>query len=735
MSGIQNSRPTRRLRDRWKSPAGRVALAFLVLVGVGLVYLVLAPWFEIGGVAAPAVTTIQTIRLDQGWDETTSRRYHHTSQGTRILPSAWFCALEQPVLTPLAVQKLSDPNYLGRFGFVYDDADPGAVGEVMPIGFAIEEGFHAPYANPPVSRPTRMVGLTCAACHTGRLDVRLDDGTTKGVLIDGGSAMIDLASFQDATGRALLYTTIFPQRFNRFARAVLKADRRNGDPAKEALRLEVWQYVASGLSNQDYARDHKLVPVAAGFSRTDALGLIGNRVFGVMAEENQVVTDAPVNFPHLWDTPWFDWVQYNASIRTPLARNVGEALGVGAAVNLDPRKDTLYRSTVNVPNLVWMEDLVGGLEPFQGLHPPRWADMVARVFGSAEKAPAEYRLDTSRAALGRELYHHRCAGCHLPPRDELEAALASQGDVSRWFTAPDPATGKRFLKLPVIDLHVIGTDPNQALNFHRRVAVSPFPKPTGVPGLNWSETISAEDGLFRITSHIRLVALRGAGLLAPLSETDAAKRKAFNDDPKRQAGRLAWDRFRSVAPQLDVGEGNAVDLGVGKTGVIAANLGYKARPLDGVWATPPYFHNGSVASLDQVLQPASKRDARLHLGARRFDPTHVGYLPDQPRRGSETDASKPGNHNTGHEFRDLTLEEIERARLAPRPLFLEREVRWAHLFGVTPSALALMSREERQQRLHEASVQALKVFPIKGVLGPELTVEERRQLVEFLKSL
>ena len=27
-------------------------------------------------------------------------------------------------------------------------------------------------------------------------------------------------------------------------------------------------------------------------------------------------------------------------------------------------------------------------------------------------------------------------------------------------------------------------------------------------------------------------------------------------------------------------------------------LAYKARPLNGIWATPPYLHNGSVPTID-----------------------------------------------------------------------------------------------------------------------------------------
>ena len=32
-------------------------------------------------------------------------------------------------------------------------------------------------------------------------------------------------------------------------------------------------------------------------------------------------------------------------------------------------------------------------------------------------------------------------------------------------------------------------------------------------------------------------------------------------------------------------------------------LGYNARPLNGIWATAPYLHNGSVRSLYQFLPP------------------------------------------------------------------------------------------------------------------------------------
>jgi hypothetical protein len=51
---------------------------------------------------------------------------------------------------------------------------------------------------------------------------------------------------------------------------------------------------------------------------------------------------------------------------------------------------------------------------------------------------------------------------------------------------------------------------------------------------------------------------------------------------------------------------------------------YRARPLNGVWATAPYLHNGSVPSLYWMLMPAAERPTQFCLGARDFDPKHVG---------------------------------------------------------------------------------------------------------------
>jgi cytochrome c peroxidase len=73
---------------------------------------------------------------------------------------------------------------------------------------------------------------------------------------------------------------------------------------------------------------------------------------------------------------------------------------------------------------------------------------------------------------------------------------------------------------------------------------------------------------------------------------------------------------------------------------------YKARPLNGIWATAPYLHNGSVPNLDELLKPASKRVTSFKVGSREFDPIKVGLVDDG---NFNFDTKQVGNTNVGHD--------------------------------------------------------------------------------------
>ena len=48
---------------------------------------------------------------------------------------------------------------------------------------------------------------------------------------------------------------------------------------------------------------------------------------------------------------------------------------------------------------------------------------------------------------------------------------------------------------------------------------------------------------------------------------------------------------------------------------LRGELAYKVRPLNGVWATPPYLHNGSVPTVDALLGSPSKNGRRNSISA------------------------------------------------------------------------------------------------------------------------
>ena len=86
---------------------------------------------------------------------------------------------------------------------------------------------------------------------------------------------------------------------------------------------------------------------------------------------------------------------------------------------------------------------------------------------------------------------------------------------------------------------------------------------------------------------------------------------------------------------------------------------YKARPLDGIWATAPYLHNGSVPNLYEVLLPSEERSKTFHTGSRKFDTEKVGFETGPSEGSYEVDTSVPGSMNIGHDF-GATLEDADR---------------------------------------------------------------------------
>jgi len=85
---------------------------------------------------------------------------------------------------------------------------------------------------------------------------------------------------------------------------------------------------------------------------------------------------------------------------------------------------------------------------------------------------------------------------------------------------------------------------------------------------------------------------------------------------------------------------------------------YKARSLNGIWATAPYLHNGSVRTMRQLLLPVEtddetlsgkkrlSRDKTFKVGSREYDPDVMGFKNEGEY---ELNTELPGNLRTGHE--------------------------------------------------------------------------------------
>jgi mono/diheme cytochrome c family protein len=496
----------------------------------------------------------RVIDLAQGWSEDQQQWFWFTSQGSRIVPYDWFLALEQAEST----EPFRSDAHMGALRYLVAEPSP-ANPDGLPVGFA---------KDPDPGTGQAWVGLTCAACHTTQIDYQ---GT--GMRIDGGPTMADTFGFFDALVAAMEATADDDAKLERFARQVLGEG--YGPESAEALRQELRSAAGVLGKRQDMDRPEH----AYGYARLDAFGAIFNQVLGadLGVEENYKPSNAPVSYPFLWDTPQSDLVQWNGSAPNagagPLARNVGEVLGVFGQVSVEPDNGLEgYPSSTRSAALGRLE------ETLDDLWSPLWP---------AEVLPA---IDAARASRGGEVFQQQCASCH---------ATIDRTDPKRRVTA---------VMTPVDE---IGTDPTMADNFVSR---------TGRTG-----------------------PLEGHKVMVVFGPTFGEEATGFDLLENVVVGTILGHKLADVEAILD----EYIKV---KRAATFDPRSYKARSLNGIWATAPYLHNGSVPNLWELLQPEEARVKQFYLGSREFDPVHVGFQTAPFEGGFSFDATLPGNSNAGHTY-------------------------------------------------------------------------------------
>jgi cytochrome c peroxidase len=576
----------------------------------------------------------------QGWSNAQRIAWYTASQGSRLIPQAWLHALEQPDST----RTFLEPEYLASFRYLpnptagWTSPDPSCpYDKALPLGFPVDCQSDSDFAE--VNTKLRWktgqsdkepwVGLNCSACHTAEITYK---GTN--IRVDGGPTIADFQSFTEALDTALKQTASDPGKFSRFAAKVLGPNAAAADTALLTQALAIrngWNSRLATLNDTGGLR--------YGFARLDAIGHIFNKVSMLatpasIAHQTANPSDAPVSYPFLWNVPQLDKVEWNGiapninvnDLRAgALVRNTGEVIGVFADVTVAKNSGLIpqgYVSSINMGNLVGMETALTSLKP------PTW--------------PASFPpVNAALATKGKPLFEARCAGCHTVP------SLA--GDLTEKF--------KVTLQPVLAGSDPAGTDMWMACNALLDSANSGAFEGNKAQFFG-SETIPASAPSFTLTSNASLGAILGKkpDLAANALEGIFGYAKGLPLPGQIFAVGLTPKQARAAACK-----------GFKEPDPANPKLVYKGRPLQGIWATAPYLHNGSVPNLWEILLPPAKRSSDFNLGTREFDPKLVGYVTTPSADNSfvfhthdASGAPLDGNSNAGHDYNNAGLSDDDR---------------------------------------------------------------------------
>ena len=204
-------------------------------------------------------------------------------------------------------------------------------------------------------------------------------------------------------------------------------------------------------------------------------------------------------------------------------------------------------------------------------------------------------IDREKARRGKNLFVPLCSGCH---------------NVWPYAWTEPNKYGKRFVLVGLVPQSLVGTDRGQFDNL-RPYAITSQLAPYLPPPLKDEEIVPTGE----LYISLQKLILDSALARFKLSEAEFANLIGYRELP-------------TPPPAMGV---------------------YKAAPRDGVWATPPFLHNGSVPNLYEMLLPARERTKKFYVG-REFDPVKVGLDTSGKSGTFLLDTELRGNSNAGHSF-------------------------------------------------------------------------------------
>jgi hypothetical protein len=605
--------------------------------------------------------------LNQGWDPSESLRFYNTTIGSNLLPTDFFLALEVADSNTL----FKDPQVFDRYRFLPQKPtffNP----EGLAVGF-VKDTF----------QDKSYIGFTCAACHTGQINYH-----GKAIRIDGGASLADYEGYLNALYQSLNKTQENPEKKKRFIERVLSINNDYSDPIQ--IESDLKRYSNKILNNLRVNYSN----VEPGYARLDMLGHINNKVAQLItpyqkvkhvltivkdASGKDLLTDgqinkvlegiptiplndvhygalfarlqspktgypnlsqknilrissnlfptsnAPVSIPALWDSTQSDFLMWDGRIQSAgigsFASNVQKSAAVFASVDIAAEENgdgnfslSAYltgNSMVKISALKLLSSIDQGnlnrLEAqLESLKSPTW--------------PVEFGvIDPNKSKRGERIYATHCIDCH------------NVGKRSNYGHS----------KTEMVDMPSIGTDSSAAMaNFQK-----------GYSGILEDTIQQVPNGNIRV-GRTEYRSVLAAGLTKVLIATPDSGQSFFHRFFENLS-LMSLSFFRNVSvPVLN-----------------DSSAAYKARPLNGVWATAPYLHNGSVPSLYELLLPPKPLDSEVQandqfrpdvfmLGSREFDPIKVGYK-SSGYDGFKFNTLILGNTNSGHLY-GTQLSEVDR---------------------------------------------------------------------------
>jgi hypothetical protein len=401
-----------------------------------------------------------------------------------------------------------------------------------------------------------------------------------------------------------------------------------------------------------------------GPARLDAVTMILNRLTGLdigpapdhIIQSNIRLADTPVRYPFVWNAPIQDKTQWpgfadNGNALLGLSRNYGEVLGVFA--DFYPKKapwrilgyDYLEQNSANFDGLKALENLV------KKIGPPAWPWKEGK-----------WAVNAKLAAQGKQIYESQtktesggCAACHGIHKGE------PRGLNKTWATP----------------LCYVGTDAKEFDLFALTVDTGVLAG-AKIPFLE--QPLKAKD-----ENAVKVLSLVGMGTLLQYTKSPKTLDLELKAQTKlglieRLAGDVKNGKIKELTDQLRkkqaemVTSENAVLKGVYQPMPAADKalpdgywckdkftdpspaIAYESRVLQGIWATAPYLHNGSVPTLAALLEPVQNRPAEFKVGPA-YDPEKIGLAVEQSKFDyvlKTTDCEganvKSGNSRCGHEF-------------------------------------------------------------------------------------